>query len=569
MARFNENRAMFFSNPGGVVKISSDSARCCSPRIGILWGLALAALVTGCSERQPDRGQADAAPSSEPVAGGTAVVALASEPDGLNPLVFASASAGLVFAEMHDGLTEMDDALNYVARIAHSWQVGADDLSITYAMRRWLWADGRLITAFDVARSFDLFVAPEVASPRRGRLREVSSAVALDSFTVRYTFGRPQADPLARSWHHILPMHVVGELDPAHVASWPINARPVSSGPFQLETWERSRSLTLVRNPHYSGTPARLDRVVFRILPEADTRLVALEAGEVDLVSGLDPDAARRLADSGRATIVSVGGRRFYYLSWNLGRDCFADTATRQALSLALNRELMLATLLKGYGQPANSPIPPVLWNHHGDLPAARYDPDGARELLAAAGWRDSDGDGVLERDGEEFRFEIITKQGDPVREHGAVILRANLADVGVKVTLRVMDHAASLAQVRAGRFDAYLGLLNANLFGNPAPYVASDATDQLNFGHYANATVDSLLQVATSHVDRAEALPDWLRLQEVLAEDPPAAYLMYPDNLVAVSKRLRDVKPHLLSPVNNLVEWWIAPEERIYRTGH
>lgn len=532
----------------------------------IQWSLLLATLLCGCSERSDD-GQ-DAQVPQAPVDGGTAVVALTSEPDALNPLVFSAASAGLVFAEMHDGLTEMDDALNYVPRIAHSWQLSEDDLQITYALRRWRWEDGHPLTAYDVARSFDLFVDPAVASPRRGRLREVTSAVALDSFTVRYSFARPQADPLARSWHHILPLHVVGDLDPALVAGWAINEHPVSSGPFRLEAWERNRSLTLVRNPLYSGTPARLDRVVFRILPEADTQLVALEAGEVDLVSGLDPDAARRLEQADRATIVSVGGRRFYYLSWNLRRKCFADTATRRALSLALDRELMLATLLKGYGQPATGPIPPVLWNHHRELPVPEYDPDAARSLLARAGWRDNDGDGVLERNGADFRFEIITKQGDPVREHGAVILRANLADVGIEVDLRVMDHGSGLARVRSGRFDAYFGLLNANLFGNPAPYVASDATDQLNFGHYANATVDSLLQLATGYVDRSAALPIWLELQEVLAADPPAAYLIYPDNLVGVSKRLRNVKPHLLSPVNNLSEWWIAPADRIYRSG-
>ena len=505
--------------------------------------------------------------AGEPVPGGTAVVALAAEPDGLNPLVFSSASAGLVFAEMHDGLTEMDDALNYVPRIASGWDVAADGLSITYRLNRWMWSDGQPLSAYDVARSFDLFVDPVVASPRRGRLQEVASAVALDSFTVRYTFVRPQAEPTARTWHHILPLHLFAGWDPADAASWPINAQPLSSGEFKLESWDRNRSLVLTRNPRYPRAAALLERVVFRILPEASTRLVALETGEVDVVDDLDPDAAQRLADSGRFRIASVGGRRFYYLSWNFANAAFADVATRQALSLAIDRELMIATLLKGYGTPAVGPVPPVLWNHHEGLLPVPHDPTEARRLLAGAGWQDSDGDGVLERDGAPFEFEIITKQGDPVRENGAVILRANLAEVGVKVNLRVMEHAAGLARVRAGRFDAYFGLLNANLFGNPAAYVGSDAADQFNFGHYGNAEVDSLLAVATGLLRHEDALPVWLRVQEVLAADPPAAYLMYPDNLVGVSNRLRDVKPHLLSPVNNLAEWWIAPADRIYRT--
>ena len=528
--------------------------------------LLLGAAFGGCGERGPKAAADHSDRTGAPVPGGTAVVALSAEPDALNPLVFNSANAGLVFAEMHDGLTEMDDALNYVPRIAHSWQVRDDNLSITYRLNRWFWSDGYPLTAYDVERSFELLTDPVVASPKRGRLREVSGAAALDSFTVRYTFARPQADPLARTWHHILPLHVVDDLAPSAVASWPINSQPVSSGPFVLESWERNRSLTLVRNPHYPGQTALLDRVVFRVLPEADTRLFALEAGEVDLVSGLDPDAAGRLQQSGKASIASVGGRRFYYLNWNMRRPMFADTLTRRALSLALDRELMLATLLKGYGLKAESPIPPALWNHNPHLAVTPYDPAQARALLAEAGWRDADGDGLLERDGEPFSFEIVAKQGDPVRENGAVILRANLAAVGVKANLRVMDHMAGQSLVRAGRFDAYFGLLNANLFGNPAGYVASDATDEMNFGHYANAEVDSLLAVATGALRREEALPVWHRLQEVLQADPPAAYLLYPSNLVGVSKRLQNVRPHLLSPVNNLVEWWIAPQDRIYR---
>lgn len=526
----------------------------------------LGALGGGCSENGQKTAAHQTRPATAAVPGGTAVVALATEPDALNPLVFNSASAGLVFAELHDGLTEMDDDLNYVARIAHSWRVADDNLSIIYFLKRWTWSDGWPLTAYDVERSFELLTDPVVASPKRGRLREVSSATALDSFTIRYTFARPQAEPLARTWHHILPLHIVGGLAPEAVASWPLNSQPISSGQFVLESWERSRRLTLVRNRRYPGPAALLDRVVFRILPEADTRLVALEAGEVDLVSGLDPDAAGRLARGDKVTIASVGGRRFYYLSWNVRRPMFTDAETRRALSIALDRELMLATLLKGYGLTAESPIPPVLWNHNGRLPTTPYDPAQARALLAEAGWRDTDGDGILERDGEPFAFEIIAKQGDPVRENGGVILRANLAAVGVKVNLRVMDHAAGLAQVRAGRFDAYFGLLNANLFGNPAGYVASDAADQFNFGHYANAEVDSLLELATGLMRREDSLPVWLRLQEVLQADPPAAYLLYPSNLVGVSKRLQNVKPHLLSPINNLVEWWIAPQDRIYR---
>jgi peptide/nickel transport system substrate-binding protein len=474
----------------------------------------------------------------------------------------------MVFAEIHDGLTDMDENLEYRPGIARAWDIAPDRRSITFHLRPWTWSDGAPLTAYDVQRSCELFADTLVASPKRGTLREVTRATALDSATIRYEFARPQADPLASTYHLLVPLHVVSRLVPADVSSWPLNRQPVASGPFMLDSWESNRSLALVRNPHYPGPPALLERVVFKILPEANTRLVALETGEVDFVDDIDPDAAVRLAGKGRVRIVSVGGRSFYYLGWNCRRALFAEPETRRALSLAFDRQFMVETLLKGYGQPAAGPIPPVVWNHRRGLEAPQRDLVQARALLASVGWVDTDDDGVLDRGGERFSFEIITRQGDPVRENGAVMIGAQLRELGIETRLRVMEHLSGVAKVRAGTYDAYFGRMNANLAGDPSAQVSSRDAGQFNYGHYANARVDSLLGAATGPLSREESLPLWLELQEVLVADPPVAYLMYPDNLVGVSSRLRDARPHQLSPINNLAEWWIAAPDRIYRSS-
>ena len=531
--------------------------------------VACAALgAVGCGQDETKTRGRDATTDTEPVPGGTAVVTLATDPDVLNPLIYTSSTAGFVFAELHDGLTEMGDDLLYHPRIASGWEVASDGLSITYHLRPWRWSDGVPLTARDVVGSFNLFKDPAVASPRRGSFRDVLAAVAVDSATVRYDFARPQPDPLQRTWHHILPDHLVRDLDPAKVRSWELNHHPLSSGEFMLEEWAHNRSVSLVRNPAYPGKAPLLDRVVFMILPEQSARLVALETGEVDLVDDVPPDAALHLERSGRVRIVATGGRRFYFLQWNFTNPLFTSAKVRKALSVAIDRGRMIETLLLGYGTPAVGPIPPALWNHHREMAPDPFDPDEARRLLAEAGWRDSDGDGVLDRDGTPFRFEILTKQGDPVRENGSVILRENLKDVGVEVTILAMELAAGLDRLRAGRFDTYFGRLNANLHGDPSGYVKSTAVGEFNNGRYSNSVVDSLLADALGTRDRAEALPVWLEIQETLAEDPPAAYLFYPENLVGIGERLQNVRPHLLSPVNNLSEWWIAPQDRKYKTN-
>lgn len=499
--------------------------------------------------------------------GGTAVIALGGNPDVLNSLIRGSAYAGIVIGEMQDRLAEQGEDLEWEPRIASRWDIAPDYMSITYHLQPWVWSDGRPLTAEDVVQTFALIRDERVASHLRGFYEAIAGAVAVDSATVRYVFSRPVADPLLRSTHPILPAHETAGLDPAEMRSWPLNQMPLSSGCFRLERWDHNQSLVLVRNDRYPGPAAWLERVVFRIIPEESARLLALEIGEVDLVDGMPPSAARRLRDSGRARVVETPGRQFYYLLWNLKNPMFRDADTRRALSLAMDRERMIATLLLGYGTAAATCIPPAMWNHDADLEPDPCDPGQARRLLAAAGWVDEDGDGILERDGQPLRFSVVTKQGDPVRENGLVIIRENLRAVGAELIPQVMEHATGLERLREGNFEAYLGRFNANIYGDPTGLVHSAAGDRYNNGAYANALVDSLIDIGMALTDKAEALPIWKEMQRELSRDPPAAYLFYPRRLVGVSNRLQDVRPHLMSPINNLSEWWIAPQDRKYRS--
>ncbi len=532
----------------------------------ILLGLLFLILVLGGCSRQK---QSDPGPTSEsPVPGGTVVIAFPAEPDVLNSLIRSSAYSGRVLSAMQDALVEMGEDFNYEPKIARAWTLAPDQLSLTYRLRPWRWSDGQPLSAYDVAATFALYKNPLIASPRRGSYRNVIRAVALDSFTIRYDFSRPLTDPVGRSAHLILPLHWTRDLDPAEVRDWPLNQAPLASGPFRFERWEHNQQLVLARNENYPGSPALLDRVIFSIVPDETSRLLQLEAGEVDFVEELPPAAAARLDAEGRVTVERVGGRLFAYMSWNFDNPRFSDPRVRKAMSLAIDRSRFVEGLLYGYGQAAASPLPPILWNHAEHLLPDPYQPEEARRLLAAAGWRDTDGDGVLDRDGLRFSFQLITRKGDPLRENGAVVIREYLRKVGIDVRPRVMEHGAGINLVKSGRFDAYLGHFQASLYADPSSMIRSDARDRFNYGGYSNAVVDSLLTAALSQADRALAKPIWIEIQERLAADLPAIYLYYPETLIGVSHRLRDVRPHNLSPYNNLHEWWIPLAERKYRSA-
>jgi peptide/nickel transport system substrate-binding protein len=321
----------------------------------------------------------------------------------------------------------------------------------------------------------------------------------------------------------------------------------------------------LERNDAYPGGRSLLDRLVFRIIPNKTAAIVELETGGVDFVENIPPHDARRLADGEGIVLRTIESRLIGQIYWNLESPLFADRRVRKAFSHAIDRAIFCDGLLGGYGTPAGSPLPPALWAHDVTLAPDAYDPELARRLLAEAGWRDTDGDGLVDRDGRAMRFAMTARKGDPVRENGLQVIRDNLGRIGVEVETRVMEFSSAIAQVRSGDFEAYLGIFSARLAVDPSALYASDAFDRFNYGHYASDTADSLLATALSLTDRAEAGPVWDAFQRHVAHDAPLCYLYYPETIVGHSRRLRDVRPHVLSPYQNVTEWWIAPDDRKY----
>lgn len=527
--------------------------------------LLLPLLACGCGVDDAEHG-ATVRAESTPESGGTVVVAFATEPDVLNPLIHTSAAAGQINVLLGDVLMEMEEDFVYRPRVAESLTFSPDSLSLTVALKPWIWEDGSRLTATDVRTSFDLFMEPLVASPRAGgRLSNVAGVDVLDDATLRYRFHERRADQVATLGHALLPAARVAGLDPAAVRTWDLNDAPPSSGMFVLESWERGSHLVLRRNEAYPGGRPHIERILVRFIPDETARLVELETGGVDFVESVPPHRAARLAEREDVRVATTRGRLMGMVYWNHENDLFADRRVRKALSLAMDREAIVEGLLHGYGSAAAGPLPPVLWAHDPTVDHDPLDRDRAMRLLDEAGWRDSDGDGVRERDGRPFRFTLLTRKGDPVRENGAVLLAENLRAVGVDVRARVLEFSTVIDHVRRGDFEAYLGVFSARLSVDPSGLLGGSSFDRWNHGHYASSVADSLMDLALSLTDRDAARPVWSAFQRHCAEDQPMAFLYYPDMIVAHRERLRDVAPHVLSPYQNVRDWWISESDRRY----
>jgi peptide/nickel transport system substrate-binding protein len=521
-----------------------------------------------CTTSACDRSQSGDGESAAltPVSGGTAVIAFSAEPDVLNPLLYKSAMAGQILVLMYDGLVEMGEDFLYAPAIAERLEISPDKLGITVHLRDWNWSDGTPLTAADIVHTISLYQDPVIASPRSGsRLANIESVTAIDSRTLLYRFKTFRTDLIPTLGHFILPSTSTGDLDRSLVREWAMNEMPTACGMFQLEDWTHDRSLMLVRNAQYPAEKSRLERLIFRIIPDQTAQLIELETGGVDFVEDVPSHEAVRLGRNPELRVESYDSRYVGQVYWNHESDLFRDRRVRKALSLAIDREMFVTGLLNGYGSAAAGPLPPALWAHDPSIKPDAYSPEEARRLLTNAGWVDHDGDGVREKGGVDLDFVMLTRKGDPVRENGIQILRENYADIGVRLQPRVMEFATAVDMVRHGDFQAYLGVFSARLAIDPSALLASDAFDRFNYGHYASAAADSMMDLAMKTEDREAARRIWSDFQRFMAWDQPMAFIYYPQSIVAYNRRLQDVRPHVLSPYTNIGEWWIDAADRKY----
>lgn len=471
-----------------------------------------------------------------------------------------------------------DDRLVHEPGAYATWVHGDDGRTLTATLRDGLtWSDGAPVTADDVRLTYALARDPGVASPRATYTRWLveGSPEALSPREVRFTFTHAY-DPVTQRLHAALPplpSHRLRDLAPAAVRSAPEVRRPtVIDGPFRIETFEPGERLVLAANPAWrgpDGRPPGLDRLVLRVLPEPSTRLLAYEAGEVDVVDGLSVRDADRLARAVPGSrVVSKGLRLGEHLVWNTRDPRFADVATRAALAHALDVEAFLGRAFADaegvvHARRAVGTITPLLADVVPDVVPVPYDPATARTLLAAAGWSDPDGDGVLDRDGQRLAFELLYAAANPRRHEAAQWIRARLGEVGAAVTLAPRDSTAVFDAMRRRAHAAALAGWSSALAVDPSPLWRADTPERpnpSNVSGWGDPALDAAIDAALRARDPADAAARWREVQRTIFAAQPFAFLWWHDDRVVVRARVAGAQPGVLGVLDDVGSWSVAP---------
>lgn len=477
----------------------------------------------------------------------TAVIAVSADPGQLNPAISTASPVHAVADSLFNGLVTLDREGNVGPDLARSWSISEDGLEVRFELFPSVtWHDGRAFTSADVKYTFEEVLFRFHARARAGLAPAVAAIETPAPDTVVFRMKRPHPALLRQldvTEAPILPRHLYEGSDPARNEA---NARPVGTGAFRFESYRRDDSVVLTRNPVYfkPGLP-KLERLVFRVIPEANTQIAALTNGEVDYLGRVAPADVERL--KGKATLADTtagpgGANCIMTLSFNLQRPRLAELPVRQAIAHAVDRTQLLQRVQFGQGRVPQAPIhSAIAWaTLPGALQAYDTDPAKANALLDAAGL-------ARAPTGERLTLELLMF---PAFARYGELLRQQLGAVGIAVILKPLDPATFATAVFTQRaFD--LALVSYCNGVDPEIGVRrmyhSSAIGTVPFSNaaaYRNGEVDRLFDAAGAAIDTDRRGEAYRAMQRIVARDLPYWWLVETDFTSAWRESLADFAP-------------------------
>ncbi|MGI8999449.1 MAG: ABC transporter substrate-binding protein [Candidatus Limnocylindria bacterium] len=488
------------------------------------------------------------APPSEapPDAGGTLVVAIGSDPGHLNPAITTSGGTHTAAELLYNGLVGLDDELNPIPELAESWEVSDDGTTYTFTLRDDVtWHDGEPFTSADVKFSFEEVLLQHHARTRASMSSALASIETPDETTVVFTFTEPYGPLLLQldvTEAPIVAEHVYADTDPLEA---PANLAPIGTGPFKFVSYTPESEIRFEANEDYFRGRPPLDEVVQRIIPDAGSAVIALEAGEVQWLWGVPGADRERVAADDNIEFLSTnrnpgGSNCIMTVGFNLENSIFADVNVRRAFAHGLDRQAFLENVLFNEGRVAAAPISSgIAWAHADDIEIPSFDAAEAEQLLDEAGWaREGDGTRIAEGvDGVDdgtalavnfLHFPSFARYGD--------LLRTQLSDIGVEIELVPLEPPVFAETVFTDRdfdtniisycngTDPEIGVRRMYDSAQIGPVPFSNAAA------YANEDVDALFAEAVQTIDLDERGELYRQIQEIVVEDLPYIWIVETD---------------------------------------
>ncbi len=473
---------------------------------------------------QPAATSAPAQPAATaaPKAGGTLRIGLDVDAGSGDPRLMRDTSAFRLKELVFSGLVYIKPDYSPAPQLAESWD-NPDPKTWIFKLRKGVkFHNGQELKAEDVKYTYETELDEKTAAPNRSFYTPIQKIEAMDDYTVKFTLDSAYGPFLSYMDFAILPK-AVAEKQGADFGN-----APIGTGPFKLVSWKRGDTIELEAFKDYVEGAPKLDKVVFKIVPDNSARVVALESGDLDLVqSPLSPQDVTRLQTKTGFKVARTPAAGYTYIGLNTADPILSDVKVRQALSYLVNREQILSSIYKGIGQVGRGPIPIGMWAYSADIPSYDYNPDKAKTLLDDAGWKAGAG-GVRSKGGAPLKLTLRTHTEDPDRRQVIEVLQAEFTKAGIQADTTVADFPTMLNDMTAGKYQiAVIGWLN---LANPdrAMFRQFTVGGAGNYGKYNNPDVDKLIKDARGVLDQNKAKEMYQTATRQIVADAPYIFLQY-----------------------------------------
>jgi peptide/nickel transport system substrate-binding protein len=510
-----------------------------------------------------------------PQEGGTVVRRLEADIFSTNPVLEKSKYDRYITFLLFAPLVRLDQNLRPIPALAEKWEISPDGKVYTFHLApKATYSDGSPILASDVIFTLKKIVDPEMeaaqVAPGFAQV-DLANTTVINPHTVAIAFKGADASQMIH-FNDLMPL-------PEHVYSKgnfknDYNSTAVSSGPYRLVRRLPGKEILVERREDYWGTKPYVKNVLFKVINDAATAWNATKHGDVDETM-ISSDVWAM--ESKRPELQRmIEFRRFYMLSYNYvawnGRDpLFADKRVRRALGMCVDVPSIINNLYHGTARPVSGPFTPDEWAFNPAVPVLPFDPLQAKRILNDAGWFDSNGDGILDKDGKPFKFDFFIFAGGSTGLPFAQLFQEELKKVGVDMHVVQLDPALLIQRVIGGNFQA--AYMSWDLDPDPDPFPQFHSSQippkGQNFVYYINPVADKLIEDARHELDFSKRVKLYRQLHEILAADQPYTWIIQVSVKWAINKRIRNVKEShgwgLFTWYPGELDWWIPRDRRTH----
>ncbi len=466
------------------------------------------------------------------------VIGMGEDIKGLEPVYGCPWGAPLRL--IYETLVTEDADLKIQPLLAESWEVSEDGKVWTFRLRKGIkFHDGTPFNASVVKFSFEY--KPKAYRALYAMLKSID---AIDEYTVRFVLNKPYA-PLLRD------VSSAPIMSPTAVDENGEFKSPIGTGPFKLDEWVKSQKIVLVKNENYWRGAPKLEVVTLKIIPDASARAMALETGEIDLTGHRAGRGVLYVSDIPRLRekpeIKVIEGYTQPCVNWiqfNTEKEPFCDLKVRKAVYYGIDTQKMVTSVLGGTAAPLlKGPLSMPSTEHllNQNLTWYPYNPEKAKELLAEAGWKDTDGDGIRDRNGEQLKVIFVLSAFSPELPKIAEIVQAQLKEIGMDVKLQMVEYGAQQMMFEKGQYDM---MMQMGVCGH------GDTSLWLNYFFHSKRGVrcafkdeqlTTLIDRLYTTVNSKDRLKVFYEIQEIMEEDAPGVFLYTDANIVAINKRVKN----------------------------